>query len=121
MSTLTFFCGLHTSSDAKLQGGLGIMRAVTLQLLSSIPDATFSIPRFDPTHVAQQLAVGDLEMTCAVFNLVLENLPMGAVFVLIDGVLAGMGRRLGRITCGVLSGSCSRLSSTYVSRGEVWH
>ncbi|KAK4231445.1 hypothetical protein QBC38DRAFT_528462 [Podospora fimiseda] len=85
MSTLVFFCGLHTSAYAKLQGGLGLMCALGPQLLSAIPDASFSIAQLGPLQVAQQLAAGDLGITCSVFTLLIENLPMGMVYVLVDG------------------------------------
>ncbi|RYP42018.1 hypothetical protein DL768_010406 [Monosporascus sp. mg162] len=84
MWMLAFFCGLHTAAGATLQGGKGLMRAITLQLLSTIPDATFPTS-IDPSIMAQQLGAGDLEMICFVFATVLGQLPAGMVFVLIDG------------------------------------
>lgn len=42
MWTLAFFCGLHTAAGATMQGGKGLMRAITLQLLSTILNETFS-------------------------------------------------------------------------------
>ncbi|KAI3324696.1 hypothetical protein HD806DRAFT_53150 [Xylariaceae sp. AK1471] len=84
MWTLAFFCGLHTAAGAKLQGGKGLIRAVALQLLSTIPNETFPTP-IDPFVVAQQLAMGDLDMICSIFAMVLGHLPAGMVFVLVDG------------------------------------
>ncbi|KAI0538397.1 hypothetical protein GGR58DRAFT_468238 [Xylaria digitata] len=84
MWTLAFICGLHTAAEATFQGGRGLMRAVTLQLLSTIPDASFPTP-IDPSIVMQKLVSGDPEMICSVFAMVLGQLPTGMVFVLIDG------------------------------------
>lgn len=84
MWTLAFFCGLHTAAGATMQGGKGLMRAITLQLLSTIPDERFSTP-IDQAVVVQQLMMGNLDMICSVFGMVLGQLPAGMVFVLIDG------------------------------------
>lgn len=84
MWTLSFFCGLHTAAGAPFQGGRGLMRAISLQLLSTILDETFPTP-LDPYMIAQQLERGDLEMTCSIFAMVVGRLPAGMVFVLIDG------------------------------------
>ncbi|GAM41453.1 hypothetical protein TCE0_042f14584 [Talaromyces pinophilus] len=84
MWMLVFFCGLHTADGAMLQGGRGLMRAITLQLLSTIQDATFQTPA-NPSTGAQQLVSGDLETICSIFAMALGQLPAGMVFVLIDG------------------------------------
>lgn len=84
MWTLAFFCGLNTAAGAPLQGARGVMRAITLQLLSTILGERFPTTA-DPYIVSQQLERGDLEMICSVFSMVLGQLPAGMVFVLIDG------------------------------------
>ncbi|KAK4100558.1 hypothetical protein N658DRAFT_524689 [Parathielavia hyrcaniae] len=84
MYTLAFFCGLHTAANARLQGGRGVMIALTLQLLRALGEVTFSSP-LDPTTVLQRLAAGDLETICSVFSMALSYVPAGMVFVLIDG------------------------------------
>ncbi|KAK3943305.1 hypothetical protein QBC46DRAFT_254553, partial [Diplogelasinospora grovesii] len=82
--TLAFFCGLHTAAGATLQGGEGLMRAVTLQLLSAMPGVTL-LAGADLSIVARELMAGDLNMICYVFSEALAQFQAGRVLVLIDG------------------------------------
>ncbi|KAM7201309.1 hypothetical protein V8F33_003409 [Rhypophila sp. PSN 637] len=97
--TLPFFCGLHTSASSTFQGGLSLIRAITLQLLSTVPDTTVlslppspSIP--DLTTLYNLLLSSDTDnelvseavhATCLIFSLLLSNIPAGMIFILIDG------------------------------------
>lgn len=84
MWTAAAFCGLHTPASATFQGGMGLMRSVTLQLLSQVPADAFPAPT-DPLTVARELKAGNVNIICSVFSMVLENLRAGMIFVLIDG------------------------------------
>ena len=84
MWPLSFFCGLHSTAGTSLQGGKGIMRGLTLQLLMAFGDAIFPTIS-DPTIIAQRLTMDDLDAICSVFSILLGNLPAGMVYCLIDG------------------------------------
>lgn len=84
MRSLSFFCGLHAAADTSLQGGRGLMRAVALQLLDAFGDVAFPMSA-DPVIIGQRLASGDLDVTCSVFTMLLGALPVGAVYLFIDG------------------------------------
>ncbi|KAI1132885.1 hypothetical protein F5Y10DRAFT_291828 [Nemania abortiva] len=84
MWTLPFICGLHTAAGKTFQGGRGLMQAVTLQLLSMIPDALVPMS-VDPSIATQGLVSGDVGTICSVFAMALGQLPKGTLFVLIDG------------------------------------
>lgn len=95
MFRLGFFCGLHSSAATAaqpgaqlLQGAVGLMRSLTLQLLLSFGDGSTNFPSpggNDPNRMLQGLAANDLETMCAVFAMLLWCLPAGAVYVLVDG------------------------------------
>ncbi|KAM7215567.1 hypothetical protein V8F06_009034 [Rhypophila decipiens] len=97
--TLPFFCGLHTSASSTFQGGLGLIRAITLQLLSTLPDTTVlslppspNIPDLTTlynlllsSHTDDELVSEAVHATCLIFSLLLSNIPAGMIFILIDG------------------------------------
>ncbi|KLU89557.1 hypothetical protein MAPG_08528 [Magnaporthiopsis poae ATCC 64411] len=96
MLRLGFFCGLHSSAATAaqpgaqlLQGAVGLMRSLTLQLLLSLGgDGNTSFPLqggHDPNQMLQGLATNDLETMCTVFAMLLWCMPAGAVYVLVDG------------------------------------
>ncbi|SPO07520.1 uncharacterized protein DNG_10214 [Cephalotrichum gorgonifer] len=87
VKVLTFFCGRHTADGATFQGGSGLMRALTLQLVSIIPIPLVPLPKGnDQSDVVKQLEAGDLEMIFSVFTTALEQLSEDiTVFVLIHG------------------------------------
>ncbi|KAK4216477.1 hypothetical protein QBC37DRAFT_471368 [Rhypophila decipiens] len=99
LSTIPFFCGLHTSASSTFQGGLGLIRAITLQLLSTLPDTTvLSLPPSPnipdlatlyslllSSHTDNELVSEAVHTTCLIFSLLLSNIPAGMIFILIDG------------------------------------
>lgn len=82
--TLSFFCGLHSTHGSLLEGGSGLMRSLTLQLLQPFENTSFPI-QGDPNQVTQGLMVNDLETICAVFTMLLQSIPAGVVYILVDG------------------------------------
>ncbi|KAL8409952.1 hypothetical protein RB594_008150 [Gaeumannomyces avenae] len=84
MFTLTFFCGLHSTEGGILEGGTGLMRSLTLQLLVPFEDIGFPM-QSDPNQIIQGLMADDLETICAVFTMLLQNIPAGVIYVMVDG------------------------------------
>lgn len=82
--TLNFFCGLHSAHGSLLEGGSGLMRSLTLQLLQPFENTSFPTQN-DPSQVIQGLMVNDLETICAVFTMLLQSIPAGVVYVMVDG------------------------------------
>lgn len=85
MWPLTFFCGLHIVEDATFKGAQGLMRAMTLQLMKVFGETVFSDPRVDLATIGQKLAMEDLNAICSVFSMLLDSIPAGIVYLLIDG------------------------------------
>ncbi|KAL2137779.1 hypothetical protein VTI28DRAFT_8267 [Corynascus sepedonium] len=84
MFTLTFFCGLHSAQGGILEGGSDLMRSLTLQLLQPFENTNFPV-QSDPNQIIQGLMVSDLETICAVFTMLLQSIPAGVVYVMVDG------------------------------------
>lgn len=82
---LTFFCGLHIVENATFKGAQGLMRAMALQLMKVFGETVFSVPGVDLATIGQKLAMEDLDVICSVFSMLLDSIPAGVVYVLIDG------------------------------------
>ncbi|KAL6810033.1 hypothetical protein J3E69DRAFT_377931 [Trichoderma sp. SZMC 28015] len=82
---LTFFCGLHIVENATFKGAQGLMRAMSLQLMKVFGETVFSVPGVDLATIGQKLAMEDLDVICSVFSMLLDSIPAGVVYLLIDG------------------------------------
>ncbi|KAF3066787.1 hypothetical protein CFAM422_009015 [Trichoderma lentiforme] len=82
---LTFFCGLHIVENAAFKGAQGLMRAIALQLMKVFGETVFSVPGVDLAMIGQKLAMEDLDVICSVFSMLLDSIPAGVVYLLIDG------------------------------------
>ncbi|KAL7787600.1 hypothetical protein V8C43DRAFT_323957 [Trichoderma afarasin] len=82
---LTFFCGLHIVENATFKGAQGLMRAMALQLMKVFGETVFSVPGVDLATIGQKLAMEDLDVICSVFSMLLDSIPAGVVYLLIDG------------------------------------
>ena len=83
MFPLNFFCGLHSRAGSALEGGKGVMRSLTLQLLQAFESPAFQTPG-DPNFIVEGLMMNDLTTICSVFAMLLQNIPAGVVYVMID-------------------------------------
>ncbi|GAP82409.2 putative fatty acid transporter protein [Rosellinia necatrix] len=84
MLSLTFFCGLHCASISTLEGGYGIVRSLALQLLPLFENMNLNTA-CDPNLVIQGLMMNDLSTMCSVFTMLLQNIPAGVIYIIIDG------------------------------------
>lgn len=81
--SLVFFCGRHLVWDEH-QGGLAMIRSLIAQLLRQFPFASIQP---DPTITLQDLERDDVNVLCAIFSLLVRQLPSNTlVFCLIDGI-----------------------------------
>ncbi|KAK3493695.1 hypothetical protein B0T13DRAFT_531011 [Neurospora crassa] len=86
MIRLCFFCGLHSADGDVLGGGYGLMRSLALQLLQPLGgNANLFTTGNDLNLLAQGLMMNDLSTACSVFNMLLHNVPVGVVYILVDG------------------------------------
>ncbi|EAA29145.2 hypothetical protein GE21DRAFT_8411 [Neurospora crassa] len=86
MVRLCFFCGLHSADGDVLGGGYGLMRSLALQLLQPFGgNANLSTTGCDLNLLGQGLMMNDLSTACSVFNMLLHNVPVGVVYILVDG------------------------------------
>ncbi|KAF2801362.1 uncharacterized protein BDZ99DRAFT_577641 [Mytilinidion resinicola] len=81
---LSFFCGLHTSSNDPLSGPTGMMRSLTAQLLRMYE---FRFDFVDSHRYRDALESHDLHYLCAAFEKLVYQLPAHTpVFCVIDGI-----------------------------------
>ncbi|KAK3953874.1 hypothetical protein QBC32DRAFT_386268 [Pseudoneurospora amorphoporcata] len=83
---LSFFCGLHAADGDVLGGSYGLVRTLALQLLQPFGNNTnISTTGGDPDMLARGLTMNDLSTACSVFNMLLQNVPVGVVYIMVDG------------------------------------
>ncbi|KAJ2987465.1 hypothetical protein NUW58_g4490 [Xylaria curta] len=81
---LTFFCGLHCTAGSVPEGAHTIIRSLALQLLRVFGSVNLNTP-CDPGLVIQGLLMNDLSTVCSVFTMLLQNIPAGVIYVIVDG------------------------------------
>ncbi|TGJ79256.1 hypothetical protein E0Z10_g9505 [Xylaria hypoxylon] len=87
MFPLTFFCGLHCSPSGVMESGQDIMRRLALQLLQCIfgnGNVGLATP-CDSNTIVQGLMMNNLSTLCAVFGMLVQNVPAGIIYVIVDG------------------------------------
>ncbi|KAF2489459.1 hypothetical protein BU16DRAFT_567633 [Lophium mytilinum] len=81
---LSFFCGLHTSSNDPVSGPTGMMRSLTAQLLRMYE---FRFDFVDSHRYRDALESHDLHYLCAAFERLVYQLPANTpIFCIIDSI-----------------------------------
>ncbi|KAL8904079.1 MAG: hypothetical protein Q9207_003506 [Kuettlingeria erythrocarpa] len=81
MFPLSFFCGLHSAEGDSLGGGYGLVRSLALQLLQQFGNTNLATTG-DLNLLAQGLMINDLSTARSVFNLLLQSIPAGVVYIM---------------------------------------
>lgn len=84
MLPLHFFCGLHSAAGDPMEGGKGLIRSLALQLCLIFGDCNLPTS-VDPNRLVQGLMMNDLATICTVFSILVQNVPAGMIYCLIDG------------------------------------
>ncbi|KAI0490448.1 hypothetical protein F4859DRAFT_8203 [Xylaria cf. heliscus] len=87
MFPLTFFCGLHCSPNDGIGGGQDIIGCLALQLLQCVfgnGNVNLATP-CDSNTIVQGLMMNDLSTLCIIFRMLVQNVPPGIIYVMVDG------------------------------------
>jgi hypothetical protein len=84
MLPLRFFCGLHSAAGDPMEGSKGLLRSLALQLCLIFGDCNLPTS-VDPNRLVQGLMMNDLATICTVFSILVQNVPAGMIYCLIDG------------------------------------